>query len=972
MFYNTKTRWKNIIRNIRGSLNRFLSILFIVALGAGFMAGLAAASPDMYDAADQYIRDYHLYDLDLKSAAGFTTEDLQQVSEMDSVAGIQPARVFDMILSDGENSDFTSRVYGILNTSGQTGINSFRLLEGRLPEAPGECVVESVFGKYSEEEVHPGDVLSLAEGNTEYEMLKGYLSSTDLTIVGICQSPLCISIEGDSTNIGSGTINLNVYAPLDLFTCDFYTDLFLTAEGADQYNSFSDSYEAAINTLMEELKPLGRRLATDRSGDLEEELTTRLEELDRLSERVRSISETQELLAKDRKDRIAANREVALLLPGIKDLLDPVALPEDSVSPEDPDSPEDSVLSEGSYSAAGLQNFLAESRKEVTRTLDTLQDLTWIYRTRKDLAGFESYSNNVGKVSALAKIFPVFFFIVALLVALTTMSRLIEENRLQIGTLKALGYSNGQILFEYLLFSFTASVLGCILGFGIGFRIFPAAINGAYSMMYMLPSMETPFRWNIAAWVAPVTILSILIAALLSCWNEFRSVPAVLMLPKAPAAGKRIWLEHIGFIWKRLSFTYKVTCRNLFRYKKRFIMTIIGVAGCSALLLTGFGVKDSVNDIVDKQFGEIYRYNQMFVLDHPLSDIEDPDLTALLNDQSLIHSVLSTSQETGKLYTGGTYQELTLCVPEEETLFPDFISLRERVGQTPLELSPDGVILTEKLCEEMHIRPGDLVTLEDSQGHQSSAQVTAITENYVSSFAYMTADTYQALFHKIPDYTCLLCIQADGETEGAVAAKENTAGVEGPMAAEGLEAVKDPTAVEGPATAETAGAIRDVTAEILTSSHVLFGRSVDSLKDSFSDSIESINGVIYVLILAAGLLCIVVLYNLINVNICERRKELATLRVLGFYKTETQNYIFRETNILSFLGALVGLLVGIWLHSYVVRTVEVNHIMFGREIRPLSFVIALAISIVFTLIVDLIMKRSINRTDMVEAMKAND
>ena len=361
-------------------------------------------------------------------------------------------------------------------------------------------------------------------------------------------------------------------------------------------------------------------------------------------------------------------------------------------------------------------------------------------------------------------------------------------------------------------------------------------------------------------------------------------------------------------------------------------MTIIGVAGCSALLLTGFGVRDSVNDIVDKQFGELYTYDLVFILNQEDVFYKDTSLVSLVEDENRISFYMLCLQETGKIYFQNEKQDLTICVPENNDLFPEFTELRNRFTHEHYPLTDDGVVLTEKMCEEMKIHVGDTVILEDSQGRQREASVTAITENYVYSFAYMTPEYYEELFRHTPSFTTLLCKQSPSSE------------------------LTD----------------KEITSAFLEDQHVLYGRSVNSLKESFDDSIRSINGVIYVLIIAAGLLCIVVLYNLINVNICERRKELATLRVLGFYKKETRNYIFRETNILSFLGAVVGLIVGIWLHGFVIRTVEVNHIIFGREIRPVSFLIALGISVIFTMIVNLIMRHSINSTDMVEAMKAND
>ncbi len=922
------TRIKNIARGIKNSLNRFISIMFIVALGAGFMSGLAAASPDMYDTADKYIDDYSLYDIDVKSTIGLTEDDLESIESLDRTEAAQGAVVLDMVLNQEDGSDFTSRVYGILDDTSDTEINKLNLIEGRLPENDSECIIESVFGKYSGEGVSIGDMLTLSEANTNYDTLEGYMADTTLTVVGICQSPLCISIEGDSSNIGSGTINLNVYTRRSAFTCDFYTDIFMTVSGALELNTFEDEYNDLISDVTDEIKSISDERVALRANDLKSSAQDTIDELTELIDTISSVADIQNAQSDDLTVRKQQNKEVSDILTALgSSLADTIS---DETTLQTPDSYE---------SATELLSRLEDQLDEANDYLDSIDDSAWMIRTRDDLTGYNSYSSNVGKVSALAKIFPVFFFVVALLVALTTMSRLIEEKRLQIGTLKALGYSNGQIIFEYMLFSISASVLGCILGFGVGFRIFPYAINSAYSMMYTLPAISTPIRGDIVAWVAPVTIVSILLATLWSCWSEFRSMPAILMLPKSPAPGKRIWLEHIGFIWRRMSFTHKVTARNLFRYKKRFIMTIIGVAGCSALLLTGFGIKDSVNDIIDKQYGQIDKYDLIFAMDEEDSLTSDESLNHTINDKDIISEYLSVSQETGKVYYGKEKQEINIFVPQDTEKFADFTTLRTRSGHDSIMLSDDSIVLTEKLCEEMGINIGDSVTLEDSEGHQATITVSAITENYVSSYAYLTPKTYTACFSSEPEYTNLLC---------KLTAEENA---------------DSDTILE---------LANEATSKIMASLHILYGRSVASLKDTFSDSIQSINGVIYVLIIAAGLLCIVVLYNLINVNICERRKELATLRVLGFYKSETQNYIFRETNILSFLGALVGLVLGIWLHSVVVKTIEVNHIMFGREIKPLSYIIALAISVVFTLLVDLIMKRPINKTDMVEAMKAND
>ena len=925
--------------------------MFIVALGAGFMAGLAAASPDMYDTADEYIKEYKLFDIDIKSVIGLTEADCAAVEEIldaeYAAFTMQPGIVMDMILLQDSGSEFTSRVYGILDSSGQTQLNKINITEGRLPENPGECVIESVFGKYSDEDISLGDTLSLSSGNSDLDTLNEYMTETELTVVGICRSPMCIGIEGDSTNIGSGTIDLNVYTMTELFSMGdgIYTDLFIGLEQAENIGTFDEEYTELIDHVTDILKDLAEQRCKIRAAELKGEYQDSIDEAEKFIDILEATVQIEDELAEDSVKRAlkvyeaeAAADESTLSVNGLSgitaQMMKDLQLILDAAS-YDPSLGSQYDLESSAVAGSESSMLLDDLKKQLEdaeEAVESLDNASWIIRTRDDLEGFSSYSSNVGKVSALARIFPVFFFVVALLVALTTMTRLVEERRTLIGTLKALGFSNGQILSEYLLFSTSASVTGCIIGLLIGFRLFPWAISSAYSMMYFLPETLTSFRWDIAAWVAPVTIVSILLATLWACWNEFYSMPAVLMIPKAPSAGKRIWLEHVGFLWRRISFTYKCTFRNLFRYKKRFIMTIIGVAGCSALLLTGFGVRDSVNDIVDKQFGEIYKYDLMFILNEEVpSDLSD-DLLSVLEDDNRVSEYTTAFQEGGKLYAGNKKQDITIFVPSDLEDIDQFLTLRERRTGQNIDFSDNGVVLTEKICEEMGISRGDKITLEDSEGHSCEMTVAAITENYVSSWAYMTEKGYEEAFARKPEYTMLLC-NVEEEDEDLIST---------------------------------------VTADIMTDSRVLYGRSVYSLRTTFSESIKSINGVVYVLILAAGLLCIVVLYNLTNVNICERKKELATLRVLGFYKNETQNYIFRETNILSFLGSVVGIFVGIWLHSVVVKTVEVNHIMFGRDIKPLSYIYALGISVLFTLIVDLIMKKPINKTDMVEAMKAND
>ena len=904
-----KTRAKNIFRGIRGSLNRFLSILFIVALGSGFMAGLAATSPDMYATADRYMDEYNWYDLDIKSTLGFSNDDLLAIRAENGIVYAQGARVVDTVLKASDDEAYTSRVFGILDKNGNTVINRARLKEGRMPENDDECVIQPVSGRYFAGNLKIGDELSVSADGARSDRLK---------IVGFVESPMCISLISEPSSVGTGKITLDIYVHTDFFEYDYFTDVFVMLEGAKALDTFGDEYSCLSSDHTEALKQLADGRLAIRETELKNGIETQIEQLEAVRNALNEAGAAGSALSKDTVTRLKENAVVISVIsqsdPALAKLLgDTQTAVYDALKSTEP--PDESGIKK-------LDDAIAVLREKITE----IDGGAWLVRTRDDSAGYSSYDSNVGKVAALSKIFPVFFFMVALLVALTTMTRLVEENRTQIGTLKALGFSNVEILGEYMFYSLLSSALGCILGFSVGFRLFPKAISSAYAMMFTLPEVTTSVRHDIVLWVAPVTVGSILLATLWACWSEFRACPAKLMQPKAPAAGKRIWLEHLPFIWKRLSFTHKVTCRNLFRYKKRFFMTVIGVAGCSALLVTGFGLRDSINDIVNKQFGEIYLYQMNVLTDgEMLSD----DLVKYLDDKEVFDGWLPYSDESGKVMANGKSESANIEVPSDVSDFGSFISLRNRKTKEKLTLSDDGAVLTEKLCETLGVTVGDSVTLQNSDGREAEMKVIGITENYLTSFAYVAPGGYANAFGKSADFRHLLCMVGNAATDA-------------------------------------------VSEKLLGFDNVLYVNASQSLKDNFADSIKSIDGVIFVLILSAGLLCMVVLYNLTNVNICERRKELATIRVLGFHPGEVSRYIFRETDALSLIGSAAGLFAGIWLHSFVVRTVEVDQVMFGRSIYPLSFVFALAISLLFTFIVDLIMRKQIRSVDMVEAMKSND
>lgn len=437
------------------------------------------------------------------------------------------------------------------------------------------------------------------------------------------------------------------------------------------------------------------------------------------------------------------------------------------------------------------------------------------------------------------------------------------------------------------------------------------------------------FHASLAVLGVGAALLCTSAATLNACGQTLKEWAAQLLLPKAPKAGKRIFLERITPVWKRMKFTHKVTARNLFRYKKRFFMTVIGVAGCTALLVTGFGLKDSISDIVSKQFGKVFTYDFLVTLSKE-SALKDAGFQALMDAPEQVTSYLPVQQEHISLDVDGQSYDVYLFVPEDEARLDNFIDLHERKSGAAVPLTDDGVVITEKFSDEAGLSPGDTLTLENGEGREGTFTVTGVAENYVENYVYMTPSVYEDAYGSALEYNSVLGILPDDAQDVDEAFSTSLLEVDG-----------------------VAG---------LT--------LMSSMRSSLDDTIASINYVVYVIILCAGMLAFVVLYNLMNINITERTKEIATIKVLGFFEREVEAYVYRESNVLTVIGMLLGLVGGIFLHMFIMRTVEVDMVMFGRDIKPLSFVLSAVLTVVFSLLVNLGMKRKLRNISMVESMKA--
>ncbi len=575
---------------------------------------------------------------------------------------------------------------------------------------------------------------------------------------------------------------------------------------------------------------------------------------------------------------------------------------------------------------------------EAQETVDDIEHPEWLVMDRSQNYGVVSFASDADRVDSIASIFPFIFFLVAALVALTTMTRMVEEERVLIGTLKALGYSRARITSKYLVYAALASVSGAVVGIVVLSLVLPYVIMQAYSIVYYVPNGLPPINAPLALFSAALGIGVTLIATWAASLSTLREQPAFLMLPRVPKAGKRILLERVRPFWRRLSFSWKVTFRNIFRYKRRLVMTIIGIVGCTGLLLTGLGLHDAINDIIDKQYGELVEYNAVITGDEDMDDASLGDLEGLLSSDDVVDEYVR-AQTTSMIAVDSSSSDpvVSLVVPEDPSAFQDIWLMRERANHNELSLSTEGVVVTEKLANTLDAGVGDVITLatQDDMGNATNETyeltVGAIMENYLYNYVFVTPQTYEAVFGEAPDYTSFYVTM--GEDEDARASFNEQA-----RAIDGVKTI----------------AYNDETI------------------DTYRTMLRSVDMVVVVLILSAAALAFIVLYNLTNISITERAREIATLKVLGFLPREVDMYIYRETMLLSVVGCLLGLVFGVFLEGFVVVTAEVDQAMFGREIHLLSYVLAFVLTMVFTAVVMLVMRRKLAGIDMVESLKSNE
>lgn len=586
-------------------------------------------------------------------------------------------------------------------------------------------------------------------------------------------------------------------------------------------------------------------------------------------------------------------------------------------------------ITDGEKQLTDAKQQIADAKAEIKK----IENPKWYVQTREDaLTEYQGYGDNADRMRSIGKVFPVLFFLVAALISLTTMTRMVEEQRVQIGTMKALGYGKAAIAGKYIGYALIATLGGSIFGVLIGEKILPFIIIYAYMILYKhLPAILVPYHMSYAFQASVIAVACTLIATIASCYKELAAEPAELMRPAAPKQGKRILLERIGIIWKHLNFTWKSTVRNLIRYKKRFFMTIFGIGGCMALMVVGFGLKDCIYEIVSLQYEKVQFYDAATYMSDDISEENRQQIQDYLDQNADVKETIEARMQKTDVKSASSKKTFYLMVPSDDEKIEDFLSFHSRTNKDEVySLKKDEVILTEKMASLLNVKVGDELTIEDEDRGDQTVTVGAICENYMSHYLYLSPEKYEELYGVPAEYNTIIYSVKDGKDDQ----------------------------------------IEKIGTKLLSMDGVLNVSYTSSIEGRLDDMLRSLNLVIVVLIVSAGMLAFVVLYNLNNINITERQRELATLKVLGFYDGEVASYVYRENILLTIIGSVVGMVLGNLLHRYIILTVEVEEAMFGRQIHWQSYLYSFLFTVAFSLFVNWVMFYKLKKIDMVESLKS--
>ena len=957
-------------RLIGRTFKRFLSLTLIVMIGAGFMMGLMSTPEVMRVSVDRYYDEYNMSDLVVYSPYGFCNEDYQAIRNAEGVKTVYVSKEIDCHGTDENDTVSVIRVSEL-----SKNINNYRLLSGRMPEKKNECLYfKNDFGTSHE----IGDKFVLNYGSND---INEYLSENEYTIVGIVESPQYLGKMYGSSNFNNEEIENIILVPNANFISDYYTTMYLTLDGADSFLSNTDSYDEYIDEKKVDVENV---VATQQSYLRDKLIAEYTEELDEKEELFNQMKEEGQRQLDDAKNQlddarvqIASYEAQLTVLDGVIKSLETSlkndaglfsSIYDNTVEIEGDISDVlnyfglngvnaasaameytyneyvkainqyNSLHGQLNYAKSQYEEGMLEYQKAVIEfekkinesevqlksarhQLENLPKSEWIILDRDLMYSPLMYKNNCIQMESIGTYMPLMFFLVGALVCLTTMKRLIDEQRGQIGIYVALGYSKLQVIGKYVTYALLASLCGGLIGVVIGQFLFPNVLYNTWRMAYNLPDIVYCFPIkNLLLSIGSFTILMCGITAYVV--NDIiKDNPASLMRPVAPKKGKELFIEKISFLWNSLSFTSKITARNIFRYKSRFLMTIAGIAGCTGLLIMGFGFKDSVGDVLYIQTGEIF-LNDYSVSLESAEDVEKA--TEKLNNNPHVDEAVQYSTYMTRVYLDGKEATANMIVidPKESKYI---LNLRETDKKTPIKIGNSGVVVSEKFAKNNNLKEGDTITIESGNRIKQDVKIDKICEMYFQHYIFMSDALYENTFDE--DLA------------------KNKIGINANDDYDLLEEIKN---FDG---------------------FVSMTSSKDSL-EKFGTLINALNLIIIVIILVAGSLAFVVIVNLTPVNISERIREIATLKVLGFTDREVDSYIFKEIMLLSLIGCVVGIPIGIIEHRFIMSVINIEMIMYGDHINLISYVYSILTTIVFTIIVLTFMRKPLREVNMVESLKS--
>ena len=1008
--------FKNSFIKIRKSLGRFFSLIFIVALGSAFFAGVRETSSDMIRTTDAYYDEYSLMDYRIVSTMGLTEDDIASLKELDNVDKVVPGYSFETVV-DGN----ATKIYGYLND-----INRVSIIEGRELQNENEILVER--GTYS-----LGDTITLENDALDF------VKNTTFTVVGIVDSPMYIYENKGISTVSDGKLDTFMYILPSNFTLEYYTEVYLTAKDSVSKTAYQDDYKETISYLNDELvelKPIRETAryeeilaeAMKEIYDAEDELNKqKMENEQKFADAKAELDHSEALLSqgwtdynngvstlestrvsmeqkfKDTEAQLnAGENELNSSLSAYGITLDQVDGFIEQVNTQitslnqllatlDPESAEYQIYSaqlqtlqtsltglkeiqnakvtlengrkelengkatwntqynsslaslnsahqellngEAELSAgrasyeSGYATYLSEIAEAEQKIADAREEVAnlekpvWYLFDREDNPGYTTFIDAATKVDSIAAVFPIFFILVAFLMGMNTMTRMIEEERGEIGLFISLGYSKAKIIFSYLFYVFLATTIGLILGLTVGYFIVPMIIYRVYVSMFILPDLELSFNVLMSLIIAVVCFGAMSLVTYITANRNFKYMPANLLRPEAPKMGKKVFLEKIHFFWKRLSFTWKVTVRNLFRYKKRIVMTLIGISGCTALLLTGFGIRDSIGSLMNKQFGEIEVYDAIFFLNEETKEIQ-PEVTELL---TRVDNYDFLTMESFTFNANNKNIDIYLMAFQDTASVPNFLHLKSSDG-ADLTIDDTGVILSSKTADLLHVKVGDTFNIRNSENELFVLKVSGISENYVNHYAYMSDRYYEQIFGE-KSYNAVMTTMDESK-------------------------------------------ISEIGNDFIDSGYFSSVQYITDSMDMFQDIIRSMNDIVLLILGFSTFLAITVLYNLTTINISERTREIATLKVLGFHDREVSAYVYRETLVLTIFGILIGMGLGVLLNQFVMTVAETDEISFVKDIYGLSYLYTFLIMTLFTIFVQFITYFILRKINMIDSLKS--